>query len=350
MKFLYKIHSGYDGFRPAVIRRRMEEGRLRLGWGHYIDAVEKGWECWVYFHGPHRFENGVYVKEIVDGVDLGAAEVSLRVREYSTERPITPREISRKVAVVVAPCYRQVFVWPDEWTVAPECGLASCRSRRCDDCTTWAGLPLIEAGHATAPLRLRWSRYEEVVPAHWIVPSRCYETRIARGVWELSSRFTDFKLGEMSYAYPFARSMFEQLRRRDLLEFDHVVPIPLSPDKARNREKHRTRALARELGQLLAVPMREALELTASISKRRMLSAGGTTAQFERRYWDALRAQIPADTGRILLVDDVLTRGSTVAQALKAIRGQQPKATVVVATAGKMIVKEAVVDDSGFRA
>ena len=37
-----------------------------------------------------------------------------------------------------------------------------------------------------------------------------------------------------------------------------------------------------------------------------------------------------------------------VAQALRAIREQQPEAVVVVATAGQMIVKEAVVDDAGF--
>lgn len=349
MKFLYKIYSGYDGFRPAVIPRRMQEGRLRLGWRHYIDAVEKGWECWVYFHGPHRFENGVYVKGIVDDVDLVASAVSLRVREHGTARPITPEETSRRVAQVVAPRYRQVFVWPDEWAVAPECGLAACKNRQCDDCDTWAGLPLIEQGHATAPRRLRWSTYDAVVPAHWIVPSRCYETRIAPGVQEATGRFADFKLGETSYAYPFARSIFEQLRRRDLLEFDYIVPIPLSPDKARNGEKHRTRALAKEIGQLLAVPMREMLQLTESISKRRMLSLGRTVAEFERAYERALQARVPADARRILLVDDVLTRGSTVAQGLKSIRREQPGVTAVVATAGQMILKEAVVDDGGFR-
>ena len=74
----------------------MEAGRLRLGWRHYIDTVEKGWECWIYFHGPHRFENGVYVKGIVDDVDLAGGEVGLRVREHGTERPITPREVSSR--------------------------------------------------------------------------------------------------------------------------------------------------------------------------------------------------------------------------------------------------------------
>ncbi len=63
----------------------MRMGRIRLGWRHYIDSVENGWECWVYFHRPHSFENGVYVKGIVDDVDLAVGEVSLRVREHGTE-------------------------------------------------------------------------------------------------------------------------------------------------------------------------------------------------------------------------------------------------------------------------
>jgi len=349
LRFLYKIHSGYDGFRPAVIPQRMHDGRLRLRWRHYIDVVEKGWECWVYFHGPHRFENGVYVEGIVDAIDLEASAVSLRVRKSSTTAPITSQEISRKVAEVVATPYRQVFVWPEAWRAAPKCGLDACRRRRCDDCEIWTALPLLKDGHARPPSRLRWSTYDRVIPAHWIVPRRCYETRIASAVRALTGRFTDFKLGEMGYAYPFARAMFERLRRSDRLDFDYVVPIPLSPEKANKGEKHRARALAKELGGLLAVPVREMLTLTRSVSKRRMQAVGYSAAAFERRYAEALRTEVPHDANRILLVDDVMTRGSTMAQALRALHGQRPDTKVVVATAGQMIVKDAVAEDAGFR-
>ena len=210
-------------------------------------------------------------------------------------------------------------------------------------------MPLIGIGDATPPKRLRWSTYGEVVAAHWIVPSRCYETRIAPPVKELTRRFTEFKLGEMAYAYPFALAIFEQLRRRDLLEFDYIVPIPLSPDKAASGEAHRTRALAKELGHLLAISVRGFLSLSTSISKRRMQAAGFTVAQFERHYRNALEANVPSDAARILLVDDVMTKGSTVAQALHAISRQRPGTEVVVVTAGQMIVKEAIADDRGFR-
>ena len=287
----------------------------------------------------HSFENGVYAKGIVDGIDLEAGEVSLRVREYRTDRPITSAETSAKVADAVGTRFRQVFVWPDDLTVAPQCGPEACTAKQCADCGTWTKLPLIGEGESTTPKRLRWSEYEEIVAAHWIVPRRCYETRIRTEVRDLTRRFTEFKWGEMAYAYPFALAMFEQLRRRDLLEFDCVVPIPLSPDKAANREKHRTRELGRELARLLAVRMREMLGLSASVSKRRMQADGYTVVQFEGRYRGALQANVPADAGRILLVDDVMTRGSTVAQALRAIGEKQPGTAVVVATAGQMIVE-----------
>ena len=351
MRFLYKIYSRYDGFTPAVIPQRMADGRLLLGWRHYIDVVEKGWECWVYFHGPHRFENGVYAKGIVDSVDINARQVCLRVREYRTDAPLTPPDTSAKVAEAVAQRYRQVFIWPEQWTVAPECGRAACVAKQCADCATWAGLPLIESGHSRAPSRLRWSTYGGLVPAHWIVPSRCYETQIATPVRELTSRFADLKLGEMAYAYPFARSIFEQLRRRDLIHFDYVVPIPLSPDKAERGEVHRTRRLAAELGNLLAVPVREMLRLAEPVAKRRMQQSGEYTPfRFERRYREALRANVPANAQSILLVDDVITRGSTVAQAIAAIQENRPDTTVVIATAGQMILKEAVADGSQFKA
>jgi len=348
MKFPYKIHSGYDGFRPAVLPKRMHDGKLRLGWRHYIDVVEKGWECWIYFHGPHRFENGVYAEGIVADIDLDASEVMLRVLRYDTSAPIRSAETSRQVAQVVkATRFRQVFLWRKELTV--ECGLSACRRRECDDCQTWNQLPLIEREHARPPPRLQWSVYDDVVPAHWIEPRRCYAGGIAPMVKRITRRFTDFKLGEMGYAYPFARAMFEQLRKRELIDFDYVVPIPLSPGKADKGEKHRTRFLAKELGRLLGVSTREMLGLSRSISKRSMQSCGHTTAKFEMKYRKALVVNdLPNDTRKVLLVDDVMTRGSTAAQALGAIRERNPEIRVVVATAGQMIVKAVVVDKSGF--
>lgn len=45
---------------------------------------------------------------------------------------------------------------------------------------------------------------------------------------------------------------------------------------------------------------------------------------------------------RVLVVDDVCTHGSTVTVIAKALRGVEPATEVVVATAGQMVVKQAV--------
>jgi len=65
--------------------------------------VEVGDEVWVYFHGPQRFENGVYVKGFVQEVDVANRDVYIRVRNHSVGAPLTDDVTSRRIAEVVAP-------------------------------------------------------------------------------------------------------------------------------------------------------------------------------------------------------------------------------------------------------
>lgn len=70
MKFVYKINSSFDGFRPSCIPARLEGKSLELGWKTYVDVVELGDEVWVYFLGPHKFVNGIYARGIVENGQL----------------------------------------------------------------------------------------------------------------------------------------------------------------------------------------------------------------------------------------------------------------------------------------
>jgi predicted amidophosphoribosyltransferase len=351
VRFLYKIYSNFDGFTPRQIPKRLQRGRfLSLRWNRYLDSVDVGAECWIYFHGHHAFSPGVYVYGYISSVDRGGKLATLRVREHRVDRPLTDRETTTRIANAVSVRYRQVFLWPDEWNVIPACGISSCRSRLCDDCEIWKAIPIIDPGHFAAPAGIAAF---VVAPAYWIIPNRCYvyreHKRTASWTDRISHVFGEFKLGEKAYAYPLARGMFEALKRRNELEFDAIVPIPLSPDKETAGEVHRTRLLSQELGRLLGVPVRDYLSLATAVSKRRMQAAGYTLTEFRQRYLGALAAhEKTKELERVLLVDDVITSGSTTWCATRRLLEQHESLGIVVASAGQMIVKPVVRVERGF--
>lgn len=87
----------------------------------------------------------------------------------------------------------------------------------------------------------------------------------------------------------------------------------------------------------------ELLRLTVDVSKRRLLSLGYTRAEFEARYREALEVKSGIDgLGRLLLVDDVCTHGSTLTCATQRILVEYPSCGVIAATAGQMILKTVV--------
>lgn len=352
MKFLYKINSRYDGFTPSRIPERMnEQGCLVLGWKRYIDEIELGAECWVYFRGPHRFQDGVYAKGVVSDVNRKNARILLTVNEYCCDAPITDAPTTARVAEAVSAHYTQVFLWPEQWDHSPECNASTCKDRLCDRCETWQSLPLISNGAYQHPSRLS-GNFDVFVPAFWILPPRSYilqqSVKLKTGLHTVTNMFGNFKLGETAYGYSFAYGMYEVLNRHDILDFDEIVPIPLSPDKADKGELHRTRLLGKEVSRLTNKPVRERLRLTSPISKRSMLSSGSTTKEFEDRYYDLLEVVGTSFSERILLIDDVATHGSTITQALRRLNEVGPDLSIVVATAGQMITRPNVADPRDF--
>jgi hypothetical protein len=354
VKFLYKIHSGYDGFQPARINDRMIDGKtLRLGWDKYLDVIEPGAEVWVYFRGPHKFENGVYVKGNVERVDLEGRAVFIRVRQHSTIGPLTDPASSARLAEAVAVRYRQVFVLPDDLETVLDCNVTttagSCARHKCGDCKTWAALPQTSVDAVRMPARLV-GRVDAYVPAYWVIPPRSflyYEGRpIKATIRRASDLFYDFKLGGKNLAYPLALGMFSVLAKAGHLDADLIVPVPLSPDKAEKGELHRTRALAHALRPMLKAPVTECLELASPVSKRKLRGADGYSAsRFEAAYASALRVEdLPPETATVLLLDDVCTEGSTLRVTARALRAAIPGLRIIAATAGQMTVRAAVRD------
>ena len=59
---------------------------------------------------------------------------------------------------------------------------------------------------------------------------------IRRGVRRSSELFYRFKTGEAALSFPLALGMHRALAKARRLDFDVIVPVPLSPDKAKRGE------------------------------------------------------------------------------------------------------------------
>lgn len=358
MKFIYKINSGYDGFHPGRLSERLGSGReLRLGWTKYLDVVDKGDEVWIYFLGPHRFVPGVYAKSRILSVDYDREEVRVRVNRFREGTPLTDPPTSARIAAIVATRYRQVFVFPDDWDNVAECdalaSASSCRGRKCDWCPFWKSLPEIVPGDLRRPRRLP-DGVAGFAAGYWAVPSRCFLPgyAIAQNVHRNTELLGAFKTGNENLAFPIALGLNEVLHDGDLVgDYDCIIPIPLSPDKGDAGEIHRTLLIARELGRLLSIPVRQYLSLKSPISKRRMLSHGYTYVDFENAYEERLVvADAVADIETVLLIDDVCTHGGTFKMASQALRRVNPKLEIVAAAGMQMVVKASVRRDDRIRA
>ncbi len=355
MKFLFKIWSGFDGFVPAKIPERLlPRSDLKLGWMRYMDPAEIGDEVWVYFHGS-GVRNGIYAKGFIRAKHPKEHYVLLRVQEYATGDPLTDGATNERIAAVVGKYGLQVFIYPEVWDIPPECSVStsasSCEKRQCRSCRTWQSLPLIRHQDYSLPHRLP-SFLETFVPAYWVIPSRCFlyseSKQISPLVHRTSDLFYRFKMGISKLAYPLALGLYEGLQERALLDFDCIVPIPLSPEKVENKEIHRTLLLARELGRLLGVEVADALRLSRPTSKSILRTGLGLTPrQFETKYLDALAVDSCLESyTRILLLDDVCTEGSTLRAAATAITQTASNPQITAAAAGQMIMRAVVRDDS----
>lgn len=326
----------------------MEDDRfLTLGWARYLDAVNRNDEVWIVFTGLRQ--NGVYVQGLVDEIDVAANTVRIRVREHSTVQPLTDAATSGALLAAVAARNRQVFTWPVQHQLLEGCQATDCQARRCAACQTWIGFAEIQARHYRPPTSLHQVM---VIPAYWIIPARCFLYYGARTpapwVRRVTDMFQAFKIGEARYAHPLALGIDAALRARQVGNFDAIVPVPLSPEKIANGELNRTAALAQELSPLINAPVRQLLSLSGPISKRRMLLQGYSEAQFRARYRGLLQVEgLGAGPARILVVDDVITRGYTLSVVVSILRTAYPQAEIVVAASGQMIVKAAVADVNG---
>jgi hypothetical protein len=352
--FLYKIHAGYDGFTPKKIPDRLVDGLLPLGWQLYLDEVELGDEVWVYFRGVRP--EAVYATGLIKQIDRDRRIVYLKVRESDARAAVLDETTSRRVGVIVTGQRgRQVFRLPSDslGEEARRCRSTDCEKRKCGRCPRFLELPRVEEPFLRKPSRLGYragSAITEFLPAFWSATRRSfliaapYRSNFGHNT---ETVLGDLKTGAHGRAYMFALGIYERLKRLKLLEFDAIVPVPLSPDKIERKELHRTLTIAAQLSRLLGgTPVLEVLALTGPISKRALQSSEGLSAgEFERRYEGLLSVSTELteiDAKRILLVDDVCTHGSTLTVCALKLRSVDPSLTITAVAGAQMLIKEAV--------
>lgn len=117
--------------------------------------------------------------------------------------------------------------------------------------------------------------------------------------------------GEMWLARMLGAILAEGFRDARLvrMEFDAIVPVPLHPKRLRERGFNQSELLARELSRRCGIPVR------ALIRRRRYTTTQTELGRRERmrnlREALVLRKGVDVQDGTFLLVDDVLTTGST---------------------------------------
>ncbi len=126
--------------------------------------------------------------------------------------------------------------------------------------------------------------------------------------------------GKMALARPLGQFMAEAgLKHLDLETVDGLVPVPLHPERLTERGFNQATLLAREVGRRWSIPV--LVRLLARVVPTQPQS-NLSEAERRRNVRGAFALRQPARvSGRhLLLIDDILTTGATVAECARALR------------------------------
>lgn len=157
---------------------------------------------------------------------------------------------------------------------------------------------------------------EEHTPEKNCAPAtRCVAPLWYRGVVRESFHRYKFE-GRDFYAPVYGRLMAQRVRDRLGLAFDLVVWAPLSPKRRRQRGYDQAGLLAQVLAQELDKPVFPALRKVRDTPEQSSLDDGAARIRNAAGVYEAA----PAVEGkRVLLVDDIVTTGSTLSACAQAL-------------------------------
>lgn len=190
----------------------------------------------------------------------------------------------------------------------PRC--AGCRregSPLCQECRTW--LVARMATPPGAPIGLPAEIPPPLVQLEWCAP---FTGTVRRAIHDLKYA------GERRLAGVLGEAMAERWRRAGA-GGELLVPVPASPDRIRDRGFDQAELLATVAARSLRLPVLAALERVHATAAQHALGRSGRASNVGHVF--AVRAVAsPAVTAKwIVLVDDVVTTGSTLAACAQAL-------------------------------
>ena len=156
---------------------------------------------------------------------------------------------------------------------------------------------LYEAGGADMPgVRRAFAAYPYVPPVKGVIHA--------------------FKFSSLpTLAEPLADDLCRLLVTHELTDYDCAAPVPLHRKREYQRGYNQSLLLAEAIAEELKIPVFTDLKRIRSTKQQAMLS----TAERRKNLQNAFECKKPLPGPRVLLVDDVLTTGSTAASCAQAL-------------------------------
>lgn len=138
--------------------------------------------------------------------------------------------------------------------------------------------------------------------------------------------------GEWARAQQFGPLLAESMM--DLVPCDALVPVPLHPRRYRQRGYNQARLLANQVGGDLGIDVRDALLRRRATNPQARLGVTDRVSNVKGAF--ALHPDENVEGQDLVLVDDVITTGSTLATCATALYGAGARSVAVVTIAREL--------------
>ena len=128
----------------------------------------------------------------------------------------------------------------------------------------------------------------------------------------------DLKYRQIRIAVPYIARLLAEYLERNPYPVDAYCPVPLHPRRERSRGFNQSEIIARHLGQLTGIPVdTTALRRTRNTPPQVSMDSADDR---QRNIADAFECALDIEGRRYMLIDDVVTTGSTMSACADALK------------------------------